>query len=447
LHMQWHQVDVDVAKKMVRDITQKYEHQFLERRKQLQEDNSTSEKLNSHLDGLMYQISGNLVWSLNAPRYHPDARYDPNAGLEDGMTAKSMPATLGIDYDVRFIHKAKEDPYQPSRTCPDSKSGHLRKDSTQSLTTPDKIASTGCLDSEHVKEPLRYIKSLPSKGVRDSFINALNSWVSVPALNVLRIKSVGNRLHCASLVLDDIEDRSSLRRGQPAAHTVFGTAQTINSGCYEILKAVEEAQHLGPKAVKIVLEELDDLHIGQSYDLYWTQHNLCPSEDEYLEMVTKKTGGVFRLITRLLLDSSEIKASDKHLITDIEHLVRLIGIQYQIRDDYQNLYCKTYSEKKGFCQDLDEGKFSFPLIHALSAQSDSTKLLRELLQRRRDVGCLSYEQKMLVLKQLDCVGSMAYTREMLKWLEGEVYEVVNKIEGATKMENWILRALLLKLEI
>ncbi|EFQ93661.1 hypothetical protein PTT_08883 [Pyrenophora teres f. teres 0-1] len=479
LYMQLHHVDVNAAKRMVMDMTRQQEDEFLEKRARFRRENKDiSQKMNRHLEALAYQISGNLVWSLNCPRYCPDYRYDPNAGIEDVLTAKSMLKILGINYEARLVHKEKESSDQQVDMGSDPNNGHPRKSSTESYLTattdtepamdgdisPSSCTSTQSstgieqtiahhltkdrlLDSEHAKAPFDYISSLPSKGVRDVFVDALNVWLDVPTPTILHIKSISNRLQSASLMLDDIEDGSSLRRSHPATHTVFGTAQTINSGCWEILNAVQETQQLGPEAVKIVLEELSELHIGQSYDLYWTQHSCCPSEDEYLEMVSKKTGGLFRLIVRLLLDGSESKAPKGHLHTDMGHLASLIGIQYQIRDDYQNLYCPDYGVQKGFCQDLDEGKFSFPLLHALSVQPSSKKLLCELIQRRRDAGCLSYEQKMLALKQLDCAGSMVYTRETLKRLQGEVYKDVKKIEDMTGKENWVLRALLQKLEI
>ncbi|CAA9959388.1 geranylgeranyl pyrophosphate synthetase [Pyrenophora teres f. maculata] len=363
LYMQLHHVDVSAAKRMVMDMTRQQEDEFLEKRARFRRENKDiSEKMNRHLEALAYQISGNLVWSLNCPRYRPDYRYDPNAGIEDVLTAKSMPEILGINYEARLVHKEKESSDQQVDMGSDPNNGHTRKASTESYHT----ATT---DTE-------------------------------PATN------------------GDISPSS-----------------------------LQETQQLGPEAVKIVLEELSELHIGQSYDLYWTQHSCCPSEDEYLEMVSKKTGGLFRLIVRLLLDGSESKAPKGHLHTDMGHLASLIGIQYQIRDDYQNLYCPDYGVQKGFCQDLDEGKFSFPLLHALSVQPSSKKLLCELIQRRRDAGCLSYEQKMLALKQLDCAGSMVYTRETLKRLQGEVYKDVKKIEDMTGKENWVLRALLQKLEI
>ncbi|XP_014550358.1 hypothetical protein COCVIDRAFT_31875 [Bipolaris victoriae FI3] len=426
-----------------------FDREYLEFSDSGRENENMSQKLSRHLYALEYQISGNVVWSLNSPRYHPEARYAPNAGLEDELTAKSMPEALGINYEARFIRKAEEYPDQPSVINPHLRIVNSRKSSAETcLTTSDETGSisdssdsrssldsasssseieqtvvirspkSASLDSRHARAPVEYIKSLPSGGARDVFINALAIWLNVPPLAVSRVKSIGNRLHSASLILDDVEDGSNLRRGEPAAHAVFGAAQTINSGCYELVRAVEEARQLGLDSIEIVLEGLDELHVGRSYDLYWTQNNLCPSDNEYLEMVKKKTGGLFLLLTRLLLTCSTSKKFNKHIISDVEDLVSLIGIQYQIRDDYQNLCSKDYAEKKGFCQDLDESKFSFPLIHALNVQSESTHLLRELLQRRRDAGHLSYEQKKLVLKQLDRIGSMSYTRETLKRLEG-----------------------------
>jgi len=118
---------------------------------------------------------------------------------------------------------------------------------------------------------------------------------------------------------DDIEDGSELRRGSPAAHAVFGVPQTINAASFAVVEAVRKAAEIPiPDAVNITvgkcltflflslqgknfkrgterltsgscftIEQLRDLHIGQSYDIHWTRHTSCPTEDEYLEMVSK----------------------------------------------------------------------------------------------------------------------------------------------------------------
>ena len=54
-----------------------------------------------------------------------------------------------------------------------------------------------------------------------------------------------------------------------------------------------------------------------------------------------------------------------------------LGLYFQIRDDYCNLSLKEYSENKSFCEDLTEGKFSFPIIHAIQSQSQDKQVLRK----------------------------------------------------------------------
>ncbi len=56
----------------------------------------------------------------------------------------------------------------------------------------------------------------------------------------------------------------------------------------------------------------------------------------------------------------------------------ILGLYFQIRDDYCNLSLKEYSENKSFCEDLTEGKFSFPIIHAIQSQSQDKQVLRKL---------------------------------------------------------------------
>lgn len=58
-------------------------------------------------------------------------------------------------------------------------------------------------------------------------------------------------------------------------------------------------------------------------------------------------------------------------------LLTFAGLYFQIRDDYCNLSLKEYSENKSFCEDLTEGKFSFPIIHAIQSQDTDKQVLRK----------------------------------------------------------------------
>ena len=135
-------------------------------------------------------------------------------------------------------------------------------------------------------------------------------------------------------MLDDIEDDSTLRRGNPTAHTLFGAAQTINSANYIFVCAFEELQQLqSPNAVAVFIEELKNLHCGQALDLHWKYHTHVPTVEEYMTMVDHKTGGLFRLCVRLMQGESRRKS--EHI--DAGRFVTLLGRYFQIRDDYQNL--------------------------------------------------------------------------------------------------------------
>lgn len=57
--------------------------------------------------------------------------------------------------------------------------------------------------------------------------------------------------------------------------------------------------------------------------------------------------------------------SDHASKSDFGKLSKLFGLFYQVRDDYANLQVDEYTKNKSFAEDLTEGKFSFPIIHAI----------------------------------------------------------------------------------
>jgi geranylgeranyl diphosphate synthase, type III len=132
--------------------------------------------------------------------------------------------------------------------------------------------------------------------------------------------------------IDDIQDDSKLRRGEPVAHLVFGVAQTINSANYTYFQAMEELYKLKDPipALKIFNEEMLNLHRGQGMDLFWRDTLTLPTEDDYLKMVSNKTGGLFRLALRLMMAASPTSH-------DLLPLSEIIGRLFQIQDDYRNL--------------------------------------------------------------------------------------------------------------
>nr|POE80829.1 geranylgeranyl pyrophosphate synthase [Quercus suber] len=311
----------------------------------------------------------------------------------------------------------------------------------------DGDTSSWSAEKENIlRGPFDYIESHPGKDIRSQLIAAFNAWLQVPSASLAIITRVVGMLHTASLLVDDVEDDSKLRRGVPVAHSIFGTAQTINSANYIYFCALQELLKLNnPEVIQIYTEELLNLHRGQGMDLFWRDTLTCPSEDDYLEMVGNKTGGLFRLAIKLMCAESPSHHSPSSFISqpsvnepppsssgpprplqtpDYVPLVNTIGLLFQILDDYLNLSSEVYTTNKGLCEDLTEGKFSFPIIHAIRSEPQNLVLINILKQKPRDDDVKRY-----AVAYMERCGSFAYTRRILRGLLKKAQNLVEEVDG------------------
>ncbi|KAK2596371.1 hypothetical protein N8I77_013265 [Diaporthe amygdali] len=131
-------------------------------------------------------------------------------------------------------------------------------------------------------------------------------------------------------------------------------------------------------------------------------------------------------------------------VMPIEDFMTLLGRYFQIRDDYQNLVSGDYRTQKGLCEDLDEGKYSLPVIHALK-QLDP--VLQGLLQYRKQCGGMTTEMKYLAMDHLGERGSLLYTEKVLRCLEKALASHLAKLDDAAGLKNSGLAKILLKLQL
>lgn len=308
-------------------------------------------------------------------------------------------------------------------------------------------------------EPYLYISSIPGKDIRTTLIDCFNTqWLHVPSSesndssslssssdnnNILsKIKLIVSQLHDASLLIDDIEDGSTLRRGVPVSHAIFGVAPTINAANYIYFLALEQCLSLkNDAAMKVFVTEMLNLHRGQGYDIHWRDYTICPTEEQYNNMVIDKTGGLFRLAVGLLQAFATMNGT-----VDYTSLVNNLGLYFQIRDDLLNLVDEDYMKGKSFCEDLTEGKFSYPIIHCIrsgggggggdqregkdkttqSAISTTTsvQLLSILKRRTNDIDVKKYARQLMI-----DAGSLQYAREECIRLRDKIVLQIQELGG------------------
>lgn len=148
--------------------------------------------------------------------------------------------------------------------------------------------------------------------------------------------------------------------------------------------------------------------------------------------------------------TAESNSSSSHADqrASFDRLCRLLGRYFQIRDDYQNLVSDEYAAQKGFCEDLDEGKFSLPLIHVLAhTDGAQARQLQGILSESRIKGKCTVEHKRILLARMHEAGSLDYVQHVLQVLHTRLDNEVEQLERAFGQVNHEIRLMLALLKV
>ncbi len=224
-----------------------------------------------------------------------------------------------------------------------------------------------------------------------------------PALFLLSLEAVGGDakkyfhytalpeiVHNGTLVADDVEDSSELRRGKPCIHHLFGVDVAVNlsSAMYFFPFAIISRDstldaHAKNKLNELVTFELLRCHAGQGLDIWWHRGKKYEiSEKEYLQMCAYKTGTLARLSARMgaILGKGTPQQEEA-----LGRFAETIGVAFQIQDDILNLVGEEFSKGKGVGEDIHEGKRTIMVLHTLQkATEKDKKRLLEILNAHPD---------------------------------------------------------------
>jgi len=260
-------------------------------------------------------------------------------------------------------------------------------------------------------EPVTYYKQQKGKDIRRILGEIIGKLLQVNTEDTNLINSLIHNIHNASLVIDDIQDDSTLRRNEQCAHIKYGIPLSINAGYLEIFKTLHIIHTAFKKeTVSKIIEYLKYIHIGQGMDIYYTQNKFIPSLEDYTTMMVYKTGYAFIIQFELLIDKSKnVILKQKHEL--VKTLLIKLSIFYQIRDDYINLTDPEYWGKKGFCQDFDEEKISY-LITYFKTMNETNVI--EMMKNKTTKG------KIQILTLFNETGLFDIIYNKLTELKGEI---------------------------
>ena len=234
--------------------------------------------------------------------------------------------------------------------------------------------------------PFRYHMEREGKRLRQRFAELVGLELGVEQNQRAVVAKALGTLHNASLLIDDIEDLSVKRRGREAAYLKFGLPLTLNAANWKYFDALSDLLHM-PNATRnqivrianVYCEEMKRAHRGQAMDIYWRDNTECPPQEAYVEMVSCKTTTLFRA-AYLMLASIATPSSVRYPTQTWLDLIDCLGAFFQVRDDVANLV--LYAEDKGMCDDIAEGKYSYPVILCISRHDSMSRRLLEILQNK-----------------------------------------------------------------
>jgi len=207
-------------------------------------------------------------------------------------------------------------------------------------------------------------------------------------VKALRFAAAVELIHSFLLIHDDIEDQDVVRRNRPSLWVKYGLAHAVNSGDYIIPKVYETILGLRQlsldesklidllDAVTVCLKETGE---GQAMEINTRKKDML-NEDEYLEVIRKKTG---YYLTLPIIGAAIISGAPTDVMTSIRRYGNFVGPAFQIHDDVIDLTKGKGRGERG-C-DIKEGKRSFLVVHAMSKCTlQERKTLLALLNKPRE---------------------------------------------------------------
>ncbi len=271
------------------------------------------------------------------------------------------------------------------------------------------FAEVNCLIARQLKSQVdlvteigRYIVEGGGKRLRPALVLLATGCCNYAGDRHIILAAVIEYLHTATLLHDDVVDRSELRRGRTTVNSLWGNAPSVLVGDFLYSRAFQLMVELEIPDVLAILADATNVIVQGEVMQFSDIGNLSIDHDRYMEVIRCKTALLFQAAghTSAVLSGASPKQVEALKTFGLE-----FGIAYQLVDDWLDYAGDKDSMGKNAGDDLAEGKLTLPLIFTLAncnaAQANvvreslitrSTVRLEEVLEVVRASGALDHTQ-------------------------------------------------------
>jgi octaprenyl-diphosphate synthase len=208
-------------------------------------------------------------------------------------------------------------------------------------------------------------------------------------------------IHTATLLHDDVVDKSDLRRGRQTANSVFGNQASVLVGDFLYSRAFQMMVQVGQMRIMDVLADATNTIAEGEVLQLMNCGDPDTTEARYLQVIYRKTGKLFEAgmqIGAILADQT--RAVEDALLEYGKH----VGLAFQLVDDALDYEADNGALGKNIGTDLAEGKPTLPLIYALQRGSARDQ---EVIRRAITAGGL--DDLDAIIAAIQGTGALAYT--------------------------------------
>ena len=243
----------------------------------------------------------------------------------------------------------------------------------------------------------RYLREGGGKRVRPALLLMCARMASGEASDsAIRMASVVEMLHTATLVHDDIIDEAGVRRGRASANARWGNNVTVLMGDWLYMTAYDVTLGERNFAVLDSLTRMTRLMVeGEilQLSLIGNSHITC---EQHLDIVRRKTAYMFSSCAEV---GGLISGAAIDRCSALARYGLSVGIAFQLIDDVLDFTSTEEKLGKPVLSDLREGKLTLPLIYLLEEGTPAHREMVETVMRERGFDTVSREQVLGAIRE------------------------------------------------
>src|SRR5574344_1207775 len=177
----------------------------------------------------------------------------------------------------------------------------------------------------------------------------------------VRIGAAFEIIHSASLVHDDINDQSEIRRGSKTLHKKYTVSKAIIAGDYMFAIGFRLLSRNASTIVDYIVDASAHMGAGEFVQKDY-EHASTVTKDDYIEIISGKTAKLFEASAKA---GAAVTGTDMEVIDALGDYALEIGLAFQIVDDTLDVIGDVHNTGKAVGTDLIEGKPTLPVIYAM----------------------------------------------------------------------------------